>query len=407
MQIFFDLLIFSLFRSINICYKSKDEQKARNPVINVQIPTGFQVDEFLLSNMLTYGSASQLDSFDIRQQNLHLLLKPAQGSKSQCLEIPLIQIQKVEQRQKNFIQMINYYEYQQQLSRKDIAQFDTIFYELPKECEIIDRPLFTLGQRARAQPVHFQPREQSAFEQHHGPLEIVDCPENVQDSCPVCLDELNKSHEKQVCETKFVSSVHRRDLKTHERELFNNQKSKSQKRCIVLPMKLEQIVLNKEQKLQQNDDVLVYINEKCRCSYINEKQGHGKAILVKHDIEKSKDKEALQLTKEDVLVTYTNAQSNELPSCMASLAQQSNRRPKREVDEKKKELDGEKDDKNMKRSGYGPAPSYQAPAYDAAPAYAPPAAPAYAPPASYDAPSYAAPAAPCKIFFIFFHYLCK
>jgi len=292
-------------RSINVCYKSKDEQKEkRNPVINIQIPTGFQVDEFLLASMLTYGSASQLDSFDIRQQNLHLLLKPAQSSKSHCIEIPIVQVQRVEQRQKNSIQMINYYDYQQQLSRKDIAQFDTIFYELPKECEIIDRPLFTLGQSARPQPINFRQSEQNIYEQHHAPLEILPCPEDVEDSCPVCLDELNKSHEKQVCETKFVSSVHRRDLKTHEREVFEKRGEKQQKtgkRCVVLPIKLEQIALNKEQKLQTNDDVLVYVNEKCRCAYINERQGHGKAILVKNNVEKQlQTKQAIQLTKEDL-----------------------------------------------------------------------------------------------------------
>ena len=358
-------------RSINVCYKSKDSQKvSRNPVMNVQIPTGYQVDEYLLSSMLTYGSASQLDSFDIRQQNLHLLMKPAHGKQSHCIEIPVVQVQKVEQRQKNFIQMINYYDYQQQLSRKEIAQYDTIFYELPKQCEIIDRPLFTLGQKVRPQP-QFQPRN-DIYESHHAPLEIQNCPEDVEDSCPICLDELNKSHEDQVCKTKFVSSVHRRDLKTHERELFNQ--TKSQKRCIVLPLKLEQIVLNKEQKLQQDDDILVYVNEKCRCSYINERQGHGKAILIKNDIEKAQQtKQALQLTKEDTLVVYSQAQSNELPSCIATLKDQQLRRPKRDLDADKKEdaLDA-KDDKTNKRSGYGVASSSYATS-----SYTPPPPPAY------------------------------
>lgn len=364
-------------RSINVCYKSKDGQKvSRNPVMNVQIPTGYQVDEFLLSNMLTYGSASQLDSFDIRQQNLHLLLKPAQGKQSHCIEIPVVQVQKVEQRQKNFIQMINYYDYQQQLSRKEIAQFDTVFYELPKECEVIDRPLFTLGQKVRPQP-SIQPRN-DVYESHHAPLEIQNCPEDVEDSCPICLDELNKSHENQICKTNFVSSVHRRDLKTHERELFNQ--TKSQKKCIVLPLKLEQIVLNKEQKLQQDDDVLVYVNEKCRCSYIHEKQGHGKAILIKNDIEKAQQtKQALQLTKEDTLVVYAQAQSNELPSCLATLKAQQLRRPKRELDGKIEEALEAKDEKNSKRSGsYAASSSYSASTYAPAPApsYAPPPPPA-------------------------------
>ena len=360
-------------RSINVCYKSRNSQKvSRNPVMNVQIPTGYQVDEYLLSNMLTYGSASQLDSFDIRQQNLHLLLKPAEGKQSHCIEIPVVQVQKVEQRKKNFIQMVNYYDYQQQLSKKEIAQYDTIFYELPKECEVIDRPLFTLSQSLRPQrPV--QPRN-DVFESHHGPLEIQNCPEDVDDSCPVCLDELNKSHESQICKTNFVSSVHRRDLKTHEREFFNQ--TKSQKKCIVLPLKLEQIAVNKEQKLQQDDDVLVYVNEKCRCSYIHEKQGHGKAILIKNDIEKAQQtKRALQLTKEDTLVVYAEAQSNELPSCLAkTLKNQQLRRPKRELDNKEEALES---DKTSKRSGYGSAsPSYSASTYAPAPAAAYPAPPA-------------------------------
>jgi len=410
-------------RAISVCYKLKQQQnhngdnseennsENRTPVIvsNVQIPTGFQVDEFLLSNMLTYGSASQLDSFDIRQQNLHLLLKPTQSGQSHCVEIPIVQVQKVEKRQKNSIQMINYYDYQQQLSKKDMAQFDTIFYELPNECEVLDRPLFSLGQRARPQPINFRPRDQNAVEQHHAPLEILNCPADAEDSCPVCLDELNKSHEQKVCDTQFVSSVHRRDLKTQEREIFNQsgqqqQQQQSGKRCVVLPIKLEQIVQNKEQKLQNNDDVLVYVNEKCRCSYINERQGHGKAILVKNDIEKQmqSNKQAIQLTKDDVLVVYSHAQSNELPSCMKEINSQQHqqRRPKRDVDSEKVEKEADSKDEKNKRSGYGStSASYSSPpSYMPAPAYAPPSppTPSYSAPApapmSYSAPSYSSPA---------------
>ena len=304
-------------RLMRICVKERNKSgQASSPVMKVQLASGYQVDQKYLRQSLMMQPATLLNHFRVYGRDAYLYLKFLNGQsiKSQCLELPLVQTASSSVDKDGYIQVYNYN--QGRLEHNQMV--DVVSYTIPAVCDVVP-----IEQAKSQEKRHFQPLEHRRGNQQLGPLRVIDCPEEVEETCPVCESEEGKvSHEK-VCSKKIAGLTTRIPWRHTDYEFIGSPESIEKKgKCLAVPLFMHKRVatsgeeegqlqtLNQQQPEQQL--MPLYMRAECQCPLLNQVSDESQLLLVK-DSDSEEVSQKMQLTSEDRLILVPR--EKEITSC--------------------------------------------------------------------------------------------
>lgn len=255
--------------------------------------------------------ANLLNHFRVNNRDVFLYLKPlAQNTvKSQCIDVPLIQEHELESLKSAFVQVYDYH--RGQVNENKFV--DATTYTIPKTCRVVEE-----NQQFKHEKRLFSEVQENNGQ---GPLRVFDCPEDVEDSCPICKNHVDRRAEQSICKSDLASIVSRKPF--HQRfydAVMNKSDKEDKKKCVAVPLVVRRNANGKKPAVRH---LHLFMLEKCDCAYVKEQaMGDGLVLVNKWTEDESKPL-IHQLTNKDHLINLPLGRTN-LPTCAAA-----NKRSKR------------------------------------------------------------------------------
>ena len=288
-------------RLMKICLKDRKQiSSTSQPIVKIQLVNGYKLDRKYLMSSLLHQRATLLNHFRVHGRDVYLYLKFLNdpNMKSQCLDVPFVQTEEINNQREGYVQVYNYHEG----DLEENTKVDTLTYTIPQDCEIVEPKNQTMEKRS------FSWKAVQTNHYNAGPLRSVECPKNVEISCPVC-ETFESKNQKDVCAAPVAALTSRLPWRFTDYEFLGARIARSaDDKCIAVPLHLQAPVNENELPAEQ---MTLFMRADCVCSPLTKRNTGDALLLVRQKT--ATDKKDMQLTSEDKILRVPYGQR--VPTC--------------------------------------------------------------------------------------------